>query len=180
MNKKGLFFAGLSLLTVTVTACDPTIPTQENTSNPKSGALTSKFASTTLTNSLSEDENKPSYFIASGGATVQQPFSVYPGSVHIKILMKNNSSHEVKVNLTHLDTSKLYFARTIAPGESIDWINFFEGYEQGMRTGNYLLQWIGGSYSVDGETWGSAGSEPDDIVHLSYRTNGKRELNKSK
>ncbi|MBE7681232.1 hypothetical protein GUA98_12240 [Paenibacillus sp. P13VS] len=81
--------------------------------------------------------------------------------------MKNNSSHEVNVSLTHLDTSNLYFARTIAAGEFLDWINFYEGFEQGMLNGGYVLQWSGGGFSVDGEVWGSAGSEPE-FVHLSY------------
>ncbi|MFK0526046.1 pilus assembly protein [Paenibacillus illinoisensis] len=169
MNKKGLIFAVLSLTLIiaTVTACDSTSPAQEKTSNLKSGELSSKSASTTPTNSLSEEENKPSHYIASGGATVQQPFSVDPGFVHIRLLMNNNSSHEVNVSLTHLDTSKLYFARTIAAGESLDWINFIEGFEQGVLNGGYVIQWSGGGYSVDGEVWGSAGSEPE-FVHLSY------------
>lgn len=170
MNKKGLFFAilFLSIITSTVTACDSTNPSEENTSNPKSGLLSSKSAITTLTNSLSEEENKPSHYIASRGAVVQQPFSVKPGVGHIKLLIKNNSGHEVNVSLTHVDTNKLYFVKTMAPEESLDWINLFEGFEQGMRTGDYLLQWSGGGYRVDGEVWGSAGSDPDDIVHLSY------------
>jgi len=164
VKRKGLFFAilSLSLTTATVTACDSTSPTQGNTSTPKTGVLASQSASTTVTNSLSEEENKPSHYIASGGEPIQQPFAVNPRFGHIKLLMKNNSSHEVNVSLTHLDTSKVYFARTIAAGESLDWININEGFTQGMRTGDYLLQWSGGGYSVDGEVWGSAGSDPDD------------------
>ncbi|WP_340018137.1 pilus assembly protein [Paenibacillus sp. FSL H3-0457] len=170
MKKKRLFFTivALALTTATVTACDSTSPTHENMSTPKSGVLSSKSESATLSNSLSEQESKPSHYIVSGGATVQQPFSVNPEFVHIKLLMKNNSSHEVNVSLTHLDTSKLYFARTIAPGESLNWINSKEGFTQGMSTGDYLLQWSGGGYRVEGEVWGSAGSDPDDTVHLTY------------
>ncbi|WP_053781492.1 hypothetical protein [Paenibacillus xylanivorans] len=170
MKKKGLFFAVLllSLTTAAVTACDSISPTQENTSTPKSGVLSSKSTSTTLTNSLSEEENEPSHYIASEGATVQQPFTVNSEFVHIKLLMKNNSRHEVNVSLTHLDTNKVYFARTIAAGESLDWININEGFTQGMHTGGYLLQWSGGGYNVDGEVWGAAGSDPDDTAPLSY------------
>ncbi|MGW7157970.1 pilus assembly protein [Paenibacillus taichungensis] len=170
MKKKGLFLAVLllSLTTATLTACDSTSSTQENTSTPKSGVLSSNSTSTTLTNPLSEEEDKPSHYIASGGATVQQPFTVNSEFVHIKLLMKNNSRHEVNVSLTHLDTSTVYFARTIATGESLDWININEGFTQGMRTGGYLLQWSGGGYNVDGEVWGAAGSDPDDTAPLSY------------
>ncbi|MGG4401089.1 pilus assembly protein [Paenibacillus amylolyticus] len=170
MKKKRLFFTDvtLAITTATVAACDLSIPTQENMSTPKSGVLSSKSESKTLSNSLSEQESKPSHYIASGGAMVQQPFSVNPEFVHIKLLMKNNSSHEVNVTLTHLYTSKVYFARTIAAGESFDWINIKEGFTQGMNTGGYLLQWSGGGYRVEGELWGSAGADPDDTAHLSY------------
>lgn len=158
LKKKRLFYivVTLALTTVTLTACDSTSPTQENLDTPKSSVLSSESQSATLSNSLSEQESKPSHYIASGGATVQQPFSVNPEFVHIKLLMKNNSSHEVNVSLTHLDTSKVYFARTIAPGESLEWINTKEGFTQGMSTGGYLLQWNGGGYRVDGEVWGSS------------------------
>ncbi|WP_145149957.1 hypothetical protein [Paenibacillus xylanexedens] len=170
MKTKRLFFTVISLVlaTGTVTACDSISQTQENMSNPKTGVLSSKSESTTLPNSLSEQESKSSHFIASGGATVQQPFSVNPEFVHIKLLMKNNSSHEVDVSLTHLDTSKVYFSRTIAPGKSLNWINSKEGFTKGMSTGGYLLQWSGGGYRVEGEVWGSAGLDPDETVHLSY------------
>lgn len=153
---------------MTVTACDSTSSNQENTTTPKSGILSSKSTSTTLTNTLSEEEDKPSHYIASGGATVQQPFSINPEFVHIKLLMKNNSRHEVNVSLTHLETSKVYFAITIAAGESSDWININQGFTQGMRTGGYLLQWSGGGYNVNGEVWGAAVSDPDDTAPLSY------------
>ncbi|WP_339256747.1 hypothetical protein MKZ12_22220 [Paenibacillus sp. FSL R5-0713] len=158
MKKKRLFYivVTLALTTVALTACDSTSPTQENLDTQTSSVLSSQSQSATLSNSLSEQESKPSHFIASGGATVQQPFSINPEFVHIKLLMKNNSSHEVNVSLTHLDTSKVYFARTIAPGESLEWINVKEGFTQGMSTGGYLLQWNGGGYRVDGEVWGSS------------------------
>ncbi|WP_340013467.1 hypothetical protein [Paenibacillus sp. FSL K6-1318] len=100
LKKKRLFFTvvSLALTAATATACDSTSSTQENMPTPKSGVLSSKSESTTHTNSLSEHESKPSHYIVSGGATVQQPFSVNP----------------------------------------------------------------------EGEVWGSAGSDPDDTVHLSY------------
>lgn len=161
MKKKGVFFAILSLVlaTITVIVWASTTTIQENNSIPESSILASQSVSTTATN----DGNKPWHYIATGGATVQQPFVVKPEFGHIKLLMRNNSSHEVDVSLTHLDTSKVYFARTIFAGESLDWRNIDEGFTQGMLAGNYLLQWSGGGYNVDGEVWGSAGSDPSDF-----------------
>lgn len=46
---------------------------------------------------------------------------------------------------------------------TLDWRNIDEDFTQGMLTGNYLLQWSGGGYNVDGEVWGAAGSDPSDF-----------------
>lgn len=163
MKRKGLLYAVLSVfLTAAVTSCESISPSQENASALPSDVLASQPARPIVPDPLSKEGNKPSHFIASGNAVVQQPFAVDSGSVHIKLLMKNNSSHEVKVNVTHLDTGKVYFARTIAGGESLEWIDIKEGFTQGMLSGAYLLQWSGDGNNVDGEAWGLAGSDPDD------------------
>lgn len=100
---------------------------------------------------------------AVGGANVPQYFSVNAGYGHLKLFMKNYSTKSVTVNLTHLDSGLVYFTKTIPAGGSLDWRNFDEGYPQGMRGGNYVLQWIGGSYNVDGETFGKLASSTSDF-----------------
>lgn len=161
MKNKGAFFAilSLALATTSVIVWASTTTIQENKSIPESSIVASQSVSTTATN----DGNKPWHYIASGGAIVQQTFVVKPDFGHIELLMRNNSSHEVNVSLTHLDTNKVYLARTILAGESIDWRNIDQGFTQGMLTGNYILQWSGGGYNVDGEVWGAAGSDPSDF-----------------
>lgn len=100
---------------------------------------------------------------AIGGADVPQSFSVNAGYGHLKLFMENYSSKSVTVNLTHLDSGLVYFTKTIPAGGSLDWRNFDEGYSQGMRGGNYVLQWIGGSYNVNGETFGKLASSISDF-----------------
>lgn len=75
----------------------------------------------------------------------------------------NLSSRPVKVTLTHDHTGLVYFAKTIDGDSSADWINFNEGYPQGMRTGIYTLQWIGGGYNVNGQVIGKLGSSMNDF-----------------
>ncbi|MFI2855717.1 hypothetical protein ACH6EH_01105 [Paenibacillus sp. JSM ZJ436] len=88
--------------------------------------------------------------------------SQYLGGTRV-LFMKNYSSNSVTVNLTHLDSNLVYFTTTIPAGGSLDWRNFDEGYPQGMRGGNYVLQWIGGSYNVNGETFGKQASSTSDF-----------------
>lgn len=98
-----------------------------------------------------------------GGSNVPQYFSVNAGYGHLKLFMKNYRNNSVTVNLTHLDSGLVYFTKTIPAGGSLDWRNFDEGYPQGMRGGNYVLQWIGGSYNVDGETFGKLALSTSDF-----------------
>ena len=92
-----------------------------------------------------------------------QYFSVNAGYGHLKLFIKNYSTKPVTVTLTHIDSGLVYFTKSIPAGDSSNWINFNEGYSQGMRGGNYVLQWIGGSYNVNGETFGKLASSTTDF-----------------
>ncbi|QWU13655.1 hypothetical protein SAMN04487895_103339 [Paenibacillus sophorae] len=163
MKEKTAFFAilSLALATTAVTACASPSIAQKNTSTPEYSVAASQSVDTTIIidKTWSDKANNRS-------ANVTNTFRINSGFGHLKLLMVNYSSHPVKVSLTHLDTSKVYFARTIAAGESLDWRNFNEGFAQGMRTGNYLLQWIGSNYNVNGEVRGSAATEPEGLLDV--------------
>ncbi|MDR6723127.1 hypothetical protein J2W91_001579 [Paenibacillus amylolyticus] len=101
---------------------------------------------------------------AIGGASFSNAFNISAGHGHLKLIMKNNSIHPVKVTLTHLgNTDKIYFEKTIAAHDTLIWTNFEEGYPQGMRGGNYVLQWIGGEHAVNGEVSGKLASSIHDF-----------------
>ncbi|MDP1511325.1 hypothetical protein L8C07_09495 [Paenibacillus sp. CMAA1739] len=101
---------------------------------------------------------------SSGGATVGESFVVPKGWGHVKLRMKNHSDHPVKVSLTHDRSNKLYIdALVIAPHDTVIWKSTDKGFSDGMRSGDYTLQWRGSDYKVNGETWGVADSQPGDI-----------------
>ncbi|GAC40758.1 hypothetical protein [Paenibacillus popilliae] len=100
---------------------------------------------------------------AVGGANVTNPFKVNPNNGHLKLLLKNLSKYPVNVNLQHIDTNKVYFATTIDAKSSLTWKNWEEGFAQGMRTGNYYIQWSGGEHNVNGKVFGKLASETDDF-----------------
>ncbi len=99
-----------------------------------------------------------------GSATVKEAFSVPKGWGHVKLCMKNHSDHPVRVSLTHSSSNKLYIeALVIAPHDTVTWKSTDQGFSDGLRSGDYILQWRGSDYKVDGETWGVADSQPGNL-----------------
>ncbi|WP_419538217.1 hypothetical protein [Paenibacillus polymyxa] len=99
-----------------------------------------------------------------GSATVKEAFSVPKGWGHVKLCMKNHSDHPVRVSLTHSGLNKLYIeALVIAPHDTVTWKSTDQGFSDGLRSGDYILQWRGSDYKVDGETWGVADSQPGNL-----------------
>ncbi|MBO2943085.1 pilus assembly protein [Paenibacillus sp. F411] len=148
----------LALATTAMTALASSSTHQESSDQPVEASDTKEDGGITPFN-----VDKTWNAKAIGGANVPQYFSVNAGYGHLKLFMKNYSSNSVTVNLTHLDSTLVYFTKTIPAGGSLDWKDFDEGYPQGMRGGNYVLQWIGGSYNVNGETFGKLASSTSDF-----------------
>ncbi|MDY8023911.1 hypothetical protein UYY96_15015 [Paenibacillus polymyxa] len=99
-----------------------------------------------------------------GSATVKEAFSVPKGWGHVKLCMKNHSDHPVKVSLTHSGSNKLYIdGLVIAPHDTVTWNSADQGFSDGLRSGDYILQWRGSEYKVNGETWGVAGSQSENL-----------------
>ncbi|MEK4732395.1 hypothetical protein [Paenibacillus sp. FSL L8-0641] len=99
-----------------------------------------------------------------GSATVKESFSVPKGWGHVKLRMKNHSDHPVKVSLTHSGSNKLYIeGLVIAPHDTVTWKSTDQGFSDGLRSGDYILQWRGSDYKVNGETWGGADSQPGNL-----------------
>ncbi|WP_145051998.1 hypothetical protein [Paenibacillus xylanexedens] len=114
---------------------------------------------------LAIDTDNPIGDTVSGDAVIQKSLTVNAGYGHIKISMNNYSSHSVFVSLTHNSTGKVYFSQEIAGKENFTWKNFEQGFEQGVRVGDYTLQWSGGGSKVNGEFSGVTGSSISDVMN---------------
>lgn len=164
MNKKGILYTSLSAL-ILVAAVTASAWAQEKKSTSESSVV----ASPTSTNSNEGNEITPLTVdktwedSVSEGSVKKNTFSINAGFGQLKLSLMNLSSRPVKVTLTHDHTGLVYFAKTIDGDSSADWINFNEGYPQGMRTGIYTLQWIGGGYNVNGQVIGKLGSSMNDF-----------------
>lgn len=97
--------------------------------------------------------------MASGsGSSARDYFTVNAGNGYLKLQLANYSSSPVRVTLTHIDTGYVYYDKTVDPSSSKDYFSWLEGAPQGLRTGNYLIQYIGGANPVNGEYWGKLAS----------------------
>ena len=173
MKKKGAFIATISLaLAITaVTACASPSTNQEKVFTPESSVVEYQLVDTSSPNPSSEDgiispltfDKTWSDMANNGSAVVTNTFTVNEGYGHLKLLMENLGSNSVSVSLTHVDTGLVYFSRSIPANGSLEWINFNEGYSQGMRGGNYKLQWLGSNYTVNGQYFGKLGSAVTDF-----------------
>ncbi|WP_339322121.1 pilus assembly protein [Paenibacillus sp. FSL W8-0194] len=172
MKKKSAFFATLSLAmaTTAITAFASPSTTQEEVT-PETSVVESQtpspinnpFVEDHLISPMVIDTSNPIGDTVSGGAIVKKSFKINSGYGHIKLLMKNYSSKPVMVTLTHNATGLVYFVREIKANDQITWKNFEEGFGQGMRSGEYTLQWSGAGTPVNGEFFGKTGSSISDV-----------------
>nr|WP_154959900.1 hypothetical protein [Paenibacillus xylanexedens] len=89
---------------------------------------------------------------------MQKHFTIDKGYGHIELTMENYSSRAVSISLTHNYTGKVYFSREIPGMGALTWRNFEQGYEIGLRGGDYTLQWSGGGSEVNGKFNGRTSS----------------------
>ncbi|MDQ0173793.1 hypothetical protein [Paenibacillus tundrae] len=111
------------------------------------------------------DTDNPIGDTVSGDAVVQKSFTVNAGYGHIKLSMNNHSSHSVFVSLTHNSTGKVYFSQEITGKDDFTWKSFEQGFEQGVRGGDYTLQWSAGGSKVNGDFSGVTGSSISDVMN---------------
>ncbi|BCG57722.1 pilus assembly protein [Paenibacillus sp. URB8-2] len=171
MKKKGDYFAliTLALATAAVIAWVSLSTTKKNASTPKSSAVESQSVDKTNPNLSSANTRSPKTVgkeikdKASGDANVPNSFTVNANYGQLKLLLKNYSSYEVHVTLTHIVTRKVYFAKDIAGGGSLEWNSWTEGYTQGMRIGHYILEWSGRGYNVNAGVEGQLASSTKDF-----------------
>ncbi len=169
MKKKVLFLAALTLaLAVSVTAAAAPV-TPEISVAPvvsQDGVTTQPIEIQPYTIDKSWSDIAKS---APGRSDATNSFTVNSGKGHLKLLINNVNAFPVTVTLTHSDTSLVYFALVIPANNSKEWYNFpvsgAEGgqYPQGMRHGDYKLQWVGKDHPVDGIVYGKLASATTDF-----------------
>ncbi|MEC0243261.1 hypothetical protein P4H66_25945 [Paenibacillus dokdonensis] len=164
MKKKSAFLAvlGLAMATTAITAWASPSTFQEKESTPEINMVVPTSGDDTITPYVVDNEwSAP--MSATSGSTANHYFAVNVGKGHLKLHMVNQASTPVKATLTHLDSGMVYFTKDIPANGFKDFISFDEGSPQGMRTGNYLIQYIGGVNPVKGIYYGKTGSSKTDF-----------------
>lgn len=89
-------------------------------------------------------------------------FEIDPGYGHLKIFVKNRGRSTITFSLVHKDSGKLYITKTVGAGKSLDWNNL-GSFSQGLRSGNYEIQWRAGGDIVHVSARAVSGRYPSDI-----------------
>ncbi|MDR6726437.1 hypothetical protein J2W91_004948 [Paenibacillus amylolyticus] len=168
-NKRSLWVTLALAMTITAIIAYASTNTNQEGVLARSNTLESPNSSPVTEDQLIDpmviDTDKPIGDTVSGDAVVQKSFTVNEGYGHIKLSMNNHSSHSVFVSLTHNNTGKVYFSQEISGKENFMWKSFEQGFEQGLRGGDYTLQWSGGGSQVNGDFSGVTGSSNSDVMN---------------
>ncbi|WP_068497714.1 hypothetical protein [Paenibacillus kribbensis] len=85
-------------------------------------------------------------------------FVLVPGYGHLKIFVKNRGNSTITFSLVHKDSGKLYITKTVGAGKELPW-NSLDSFSQGLRSGNYEIQWRAGGNIVNVTAWGVSGTD---------------------
>ncbi|MGQ3481253.1 hypothetical protein [Paenibacillus sp. TY11] len=85
-------------------------------------------------------------------------FKLDPGYGRLKILVKNTGDSTITFSLVHTDSRKLYITKTIGAHSSLNW-DSLDSFSQGLRSGNYEIQWRADGDIVHVTTWGVSGTD---------------------
>ncbi|EHS54967.1 hypothetical protein P4H71_20490 [Paenibacillus kribbensis] len=85
-------------------------------------------------------------------------FELVPGYGHLKIFVKNRGNSTITFSLVHKDSGKLYITKTVGAGKELSW-NSLDSFSQGLRSGNYEMQWRAGGNIVNVTAWGVSGTD---------------------
>jgi hypothetical protein len=98
-----------------------------------------------------------------GSATASGTFEVPKGFGHVKLRIRNYANAPVDFTLQHNESGKVYVdGQTIPKNTETIWRSTDEGLSDGLRSGQYTIQFRGASNKVNVELWGVAGSLPSD------------------
>ncbi|WP_274484426.1 hypothetical protein [Paenibacillus polymyxa] len=85
-------------------------------------------------------------------------FVLDPGYGHLKIFAKNRGDSTITFSLVHTDSGKQYIVKTIGAHKKLLW-DSVNSFSQGLRSGNYEIQWRAGGDIVHVTAWGVSGTD---------------------
>jgi hypothetical protein len=88
-------------------------------------------------------------------------FVLDPEYGHLKIFAKNRGGSTITFSLVHTDSGKQYIVKTIGAHKKLFW-DSVNSFSQGLRSGNYEIQWRANGDIVHVTTWGVSGNDSAD------------------
>ncbi|MET3209379.1 UNVERIFIED_CONTAM: hypothetical protein ABIC26_002323 [Paenibacillus sp. PvR008] len=89
-------------------------------------------------------------------------FSISPGYGHVKLRVRNYSKSTLTFTLKNLDTGDYLLTKYVGGGERFNWYSM-DSFPNGMRSGNYEIQWHASGAYVDASAWGISANSPDEL-----------------
>lgn len=153
--KKTAFLSVLSVAFVATGLTIPTVVGSSGASNEKVQSIESNAVTQTYNSSINSTEdlitpisigNKWRETATGSNKTATSSFVVPKDYGHVKLYFLNNSAGSVTITVTHVTTGKEYIAEVVAAGKSLTWRSTTD-YPQGMRSGDYTVQYRSSSVS---------------------------------
>ncbi|OMF48739.1 hypothetical protein [Paenibacillus peoriae] len=89
-------------------------------------------------------------------------FSISPGYGHVKMRVKNNTKATLTFTLRHVNSGDYLLTKYVGAGERFTWYST-DSFPNGMRAGDYEIQWRAGGAYVDATAWGLSATSPDEL-----------------
>ncbi|MGW8958374.1 hypothetical protein [Paenibacillus sp. NPDC055715] len=89
-------------------------------------------------------------------------FSISPRYGHVKLRVRNYSKSTLTFTLKNVDTGDYLLTKYVGGGERFNWYSM-DGFPNGMRSGNYEIQWHASGAYVNASAWGISANSPYEL-----------------
>ncbi|MGZ0042076.1 hypothetical protein [Paenibacillus ottowii] len=107
-------------------------------------------------------KTKDLFNVVLDGKSPLTEFSISPGYGHVKLRVKNNTKATLTFTLRHVNSGDYLLTKYVGAGEPFTWYST-DSFSNGMRAGDYEIQWRAGGAYVDATAWGISATSSDEL-----------------
>ncbi|WP_025685814.1 hypothetical protein [Paenibacillus maysiensis] len=132
-----------------------------NSANPSTYATKDK-AKTPGNHDVGLFKTKDLFNVILDGKSPLTEFSISPGYGHVKMRVKNSTKATLTFTLKHVNSGDYLLTKYVGAGETFNWYST-NGFPNGMRSGDYEIQWHASGAYVDASAWAISANSPDEL-----------------
>ncbi|MGZ0039437.1 hypothetical protein [Paenibacillus ottowii] len=107
-------------------------------------------------------KTKDLFNVVLDGKSPLTEFSISPGYGHVKMHVKNSTKATLTFTLKHVNSGDYLFTKYVGGGETFNWYSM-DSFSNGMRAGDYEIQWHASGAYVDASAWAVSANSPDEL-----------------